>query len=271
MASTELAIGVVLYGHSDAELSRLARSLDACARIPGAPRIRLMLWDNTPDGGMEARAKAVLGDQLYRRAGENIGFGAAHNRLMAEAFQGHARAYLCLNPDALMDPRCLLELEAEANAGSPGLVEARLFPDEHPKPYHPTTHETPWASGCVLRIDRRSWDVLHGFDERFFMYCEDVDLSWRARAAGLSVRVAPRALAHHSILRRKPTPWRDQLVRKSSALLGFKYGAKKYAEERRRAFLEAGGAPFEVPQPAPSAVRKFGDFRHPFAFAEPRW
>ncbi len=38
---------------------------------------------------------------------------------------------------------------------------------------------------------------LGGFDERFFAYLEDVDLAWRARAAGWRCLYEPRAVAHH--------------------------------------------------------------------------
>jgi hypothetical protein len=77
------------------------------------------------------------------------------------------------------------------------LVEAIQFPVEHPKRYDPVEFDTPWASGACLLIPRPIYEAIGGFDESFFMYCEDVDLSWRAYAADFKVKICPRALFFH--------------------------------------------------------------------------
>jgi GT2 family glycosyltransferase len=46
------------------------------------------------------------------------------------------------------------------------------------------TREVPALTGGFLLVDRRLWQQLGGFDTRFFLYGEDVDLSWRAQALG---------------------------------------------------------------------------------------
>jgi len=53
------------------------------------------------------------------------------------------------------------------------------------------------ASGCVALYRASMLAQVGGFDERFFAYQEDVDLAWRARAAGWSAIYEPRAIAHH--------------------------------------------------------------------------
>jgi GT2 family glycosyltransferase len=148
-----------------------------------------------------------------------------------------------------------------------------LFPDEHPKPYEPETHETPWCSGCMLLLTRALYQEVGGFDERFFMYCEDVDLSWRARAAGFSLRVAPRALIHHYTVDREISTRRELNVRRSAAMLGAKYGNAVFAQACLREYESLGGEPFALPavERPSSAMARVADFRHSFMFAEPRW
>lgn len=51
------------------------------------------------------------------------------------------------------------------------------------------THEVDWLAGLFLALRSETFDRLQGLDERYFMYCEDVDLSLRARALGLKVRL----------------------------------------------------------------------------------
>jgi N-acetylglucosaminyl-diphospho-decaprenol L-rhamnosyltransferase len=54
-----------------------------------------------------------------------------------------------------------------------------------------------WISGACMLVRRSTLERLEGFDERFFMYCEDMDLCRRVRRLGLDVRFEPSALAHH--------------------------------------------------------------------------
>jgi GT2 family glycosyltransferase len=53
------------------------------------------------------------------------------------------------------------------------------------------------ASGCCALYRRAMLEQIGGFDERFFAYLEDVDVAWRARAAGWSCVYEPRAIAYH--------------------------------------------------------------------------
>lgn len=270
-----LWVGIVLYQNAASELERLCAALRLNQETPGTPALHVVWWDNSPTPALRPELERLVPGADYRFAGENLGFGAAHNRVMKEAFAAPSTSYyVCVNPDGVLHPRCLAELVAEAERpGRTGLVEARLFPDEHPKPYDPVTHETPWCSGCVLLLTRALYREVGGFDERFFMYCEDVDLSWRARAAGFSVRVAPRALVHHYTVDREITPRRERSVRRSAALLGAKYGGAAFAQERMKDYQALGGEPFSLPplERPSAAMRQIADFRHLFTFAESRW
>jgi N-acetylglucosaminyl-diphospho-decaprenol L-rhamnosyltransferase len=59
-------------------------------------------------------------------------------------------------------------------------------------------HEPAWVSGACLLARRRTLEVLGGFDERFFLYEEDVDLCHRAHRAGFRVVHTPEAeVVHH--------------------------------------------------------------------------
>src|SRR5262249_60586791 len=150
--------------------------------------------DNSPTAALEATVTAALGPATYRWTATKRGYGSTHNLGMAEAFSSGADASLCLNPDTVLHPRCLRELWTVANTLDTGLVDARTFPEEHPKPYDPETGDTPWCTGTALLVRPAAIAATAGFDEALFMYGEDVDLSWRVRAAGLRTRTAPGAL-----------------------------------------------------------------------------
>ena len=61
----------------------------------------------------------------------------------------------------------------------------------------PITLETSWASGAALAVRRAAFTSVGGFDEHLFMYCEDVDLSWRLRAGGYRLQYVPAARVTH--------------------------------------------------------------------------
>lgn len=126
-----------------------------------------------------------------------LGFGEAVN----EAF--HAIEpdswVLIVNPDTRLERYAIEHLVRTATLGEQpiGIVEARQWPTEHPKEYDLATGETPWASGACMLINAGLFREIGGFDPAFFMYCEDVDFSWRVWIAGYKVIYEPRALCYH--------------------------------------------------------------------------
>jgi N-acetylglucosaminyl-diphospho-decaprenol L-rhamnosyltransferase len=66
-------------------------------------------------------------------------------------------------------------------------------------PFPASDTEVDWLSGALLGIRRDVFERLGGFDERFFMYHEDIDLARRARAAGCRVVCRPSVRLRHDV------------------------------------------------------------------------
>jgi hypothetical protein len=60
-----------------------------------------------------------------------------------------------------------------------------------------SVREVPAVSGCLMLIERTLFHALEGFDPRYFLYSEDVDLSFRARALGARPIAFPDASIVH--------------------------------------------------------------------------
>ncbi|HEY4810626.1 MAG TPA: glycosyltransferase [Solirubrobacteraceae bacterium] len=208
-----LRVQTVLYRHEPEQIWRLLHGVDAAASkaidagLVG--RIEWALGDNTESpilapadvSALDDASSSALSTVTYKHFSENFGSSGGHNRL-AERCPGDL--LLILNPDTYPSPTAIVELVKKLANPDVGLVEARQIPLEHPREYDLTTGETSWASGCCVLVRRELFDQIEGFDdEHFFLHCDDVDFSWRARKLGHKVIVAPQAAVFHD---KRPTP-----------------------------------------------------------------
>ena len=64
---------------------------------------------------------------------------------------------------------------------------------------HLSERDVDWVSGAALFIREEALEKIGGLDPDFFMFCEDMDLCWRAHEAGFRVRYFPDAVVTHKI------------------------------------------------------------------------
>jgi GT2 family glycosyltransferase len=186
------------------DLALLGALLESVAEQLDELQASLFVHDNSPEQDTTARIDALpalweperfASIQIYRSQ-TNVGFGRGHN---ANAARGKAPYLLVLNQDCIAEPDVISPLvaSAEADAADVAAWELRQIPYEHPKAYDPVTLDTPWASGAATLFRRTAFEAVGGFEPRIFMYGEDVDLSWRLRAAGYRLRYVPRFAVVH--------------------------------------------------------------------------
>jgi N-acetylglucosaminyl-diphospho-decaprenol L-rhamnosyltransferase len=216
-----LVDAVVVSYNSGATLRRCVAPLAA------REEVRVIVVDNaSADGSLAALADLAVDAVAL---GRNIGFARACN---VGWRSGDASYVLFLNPDATIAWDAVLTLvrtlEDDPSVGVVGPrlehLDGSLQHSQHPFPrlsttygqalflHHlgldvvddlrdPQAYDEPgspdWLSGTCLLLRRRVLEDLGGFDERFFLYREDVDLCRRLRDRGLDVRFEPRAFALH--------------------------------------------------------------------------
>ncbi|HXI71957.1 MAG TPA: glycosyltransferase family 2 protein [Verrucomicrobiae bacterium] len=182
-------------------------------------RCEIIVVDNSStDGSVEICQQAMAGWPNGRvlPTGGNYGYGGGCN-IGAAVAQG--KYLFFLNPDVWFEPDCLEALVRHAEASSAkvfsaielGYDGADLMPGSHgqgapgfdvfgcttpPSPKE-NLHEL-FAIGSFYFIRSDLFKKLGGFDEQFFMYGEEMDLSWRARIAGEAIELVYAARVHHA-------------------------------------------------------------------------
>ena len=134
----------------------------------------------------------------YTFFNENTGYGKGQNILSQSATSDYL---FIINPDIIVCPRMFSGMLEPflASDSQVGIVEARQTPLEHPKEYDRKTLETEWITGACFMIPTSVFCEIGGFDsESFFLYCEDVDISWRVRLLGKKLIYRPDCVGFHA-------------------------------------------------------------------------
>lgn len=127
---------------------------------------------------------------------ENTGTSRGHNKLAKFCKQ---EFLLLMNPDLLFAVDFFCRIFKPFSDKLTGMVEARQSPIEHSKEYNLKTGETSWGSGACTLIRKELFEEVNGYDEKsFFLYCDDVDLSWRVRMSGYRIIYLPSAIVYHA-------------------------------------------------------------------------
>jgi GT2 family glycosyltransferase len=191
----------VLVATSPTGLERLDRLLESLTRQVGSPFApRLSVIDRSRDEAVRARMIAAVtgheghfGPSRIVKVEPNLSSAGAMNRLLRATDAPHI---LFIDPDAWLARDALAEIGRFAlNDPQAAAWELRRVPYEHPKEYDPVTLATPWVSVLSSVWRRSALMQVDGFEEATFWCNEDVDLSWRLRCGGWTLRYVPRAVA----------------------------------------------------------------------------
>ena len=129
---------------------------------------------------------------------ENTGTAAGHNRLCESAAADYI---MIINPDIIVNPLIFIQMLSPFfdSQIKVGITEARQTPIEHSKEYDNNTGETSWVSTACALFPAEVYREVGGFDSKsFFMYCDDLDFSWRVRLAGYKNIYLPNAPIYHA-------------------------------------------------------------------------
>ncbi|MCW3061997.1 MAG: putative glycosyltransferase [Capsulimonas sp.] len=228
---TDIAV-IIVNWNAQKDLRVCLQSLFSDPR----PKVDYEVWvvDNDSADGSADMVRSEFPEVRLIANNENTGFSKANNQAIA---QSQSRYVFLLNSDAYVHEGAIDQLveyaDAHPQAGIIGprvlnedgtlQFSCRRFPslmagffrntllgkiapqNKYAAEYlmwdisHDKDQTVDWISGCAMLIRRTLIDRIGALDERFFMYCEDVDICRRTWEDGFEVRYAPEAVVSHII------------------------------------------------------------------------
>lgn len=227
-SKVKLSLSIVLYNHSYQIISGLVENV---LQIPA--QIKLFIIDNSESDKISNHIKDSRIEYIFNN--KNLGYGKAHNKALAIAVS-EFDYHLVLNPDIEFEPGSIIKmleyLEKNLNIGLlmpkvlyedkqiqylckmlptpfdlimrrfiPGFLksifENRLQQYELKHKNYDQVMEVPNLSGCFMLMRCSALKSVGFFDERFFMYLEDTDLSRRINEYYKTIYYPEVSIIHH--------------------------------------------------------------------------
>lgn len=217
--------------------------------------------------------------------GKNLGFSGGMNFGIRHAIENNAEYIAILNNDTVVDPNMILELVNFTKSNEADIVAPKIYfgkgyefhkgryadvekgkvlwyaggimdwdnvigkhrgVDEVDIGQYEKAEETAFASGCCFIAKREVFEKIGIFDEKYFLYYEDNDLSKRAKNAGFKIYYVPGAYLWHENAGSaggSGSALQDYYITRNRLFFGMRYAPirAKFALFRESLMILAGG------------------------------
>ena len=188
------------------------------------PNKQVIMVDNGSADGSVAVIRAAYPSVTVLETGANLGFTGGNNVGINHALEQGTDYVFLLNNDTTVESDALTALVKAAEVDSKyGLLTPVIHYFDKPSEawfagsrmdltrgaaYHDNSRvparterprEIPWASGCAMLVRAAIIQELGGFDDRYFLNWEDVDLSLRVRKLGSKIGLVPSSRIYHKV------------------------------------------------------------------------
>jgi len=206
MESSKISIITVTY-NSELFLKGYFESIAENIRGSSEFQVEVLIYD----AGSSDNTVKIINDfkksngYIKLIEGKNIGFAAANNILAKECGGDYL---FILNPDTKLDKECLHDIWKDKQRDNAILAPKQVYfdgiylnngvgMDIFGYPYGKSGKKVFYADGAAIFIKKSIFFDLGMFDNDYFMFQEDIDLSWRAHLVGIPITKVPEAIVWH--------------------------------------------------------------------------
>lgn len=217
---------------------------------------KIFIVDNSPTD--ELQKNTYFSSKIeYIWGHGNVGYGSAHNMAITKSIEYNAKYHVIINPDIYFDPRIInelkdyMEMSFEIGQIMPKIIypngelqylckllptpldligrrfipfkqyiEKRNYKYEMKAFGYDKIIEVPFLSGCFMFLRVEALDKTKGFDDNYFMYCEDIDLCRRIGMAGYKTVYYPNVTVVHA---HKKESFKNKMMLKSHIQSALRY------------------------------------------------
>lgn len=221
-----MRVAVVLVNYNGRQYNTAC--IESLLKQRGDHTIRIFVVDNASQDdsvriieesyGMDGRVETVLLD-------DNYGFSYANNVGIRRADEWGADYTMLLNNDTEAEPDMLVQLVACAERHPGSVITAKIYYsdnrkilwfaggevspmirkirhtglDQKDRGQFNEERQIGFATGCCMMLPGSVIKKCGGLDERFFMYYEDVEYSFRLKKMGIPIYYCPKAILYHKV------------------------------------------------------------------------
>lgn len=184
----------------------------------------VVVVDNNSGDGIEKEI-SNMPKTSFTQSGENLGYAGGNNLGIKKALQQNVDYIFVLNPDTEVEGKTIENLLKAAEENLADIAGPKIYFKEKNKKIiwyaggifdrdnvlgshkgvnekdqrqYNQNEETDFVTGAAILIKSTVFDKIGLFDERYFLYLEDLDFCLRAKKAGLKVMYLPEAIVWHS-------------------------------------------------------------------------
>ncbi len=205
----------------------------------------IIILDNASQDDSLDRVAKIMPQATFIRNSENVGFGIGINQIMELV---KTKYVLMMNPDAVISLETAAKLrDAAAQDPKVGIVAPFLYSPNRgleltmmgPREFThrnvdiiPEGQTTTWfLTGAVWLFSTEAMRKIGGFDEKIWVYCEDLDVCIRMAKNGYSMVILPDAQGEHLVSRAAPPTLRIRWRKEWNIVWGHLYLTRKYESE----------------------------------------
>lgn len=211
--------------------------------------IEVIVVDNNSGDGLEEEVKKIKGVKFIQ-AGFNSGYTGGNNIGIKYAVGSGSDYIFILNPDATVAKDTIRNLIQASEKGGGDIVGSKILfddkktiwyaggiidtqnvlgkhigLDEQDNGQYNNPSETGFVTGAAILIKRQVFERIGYFDERYFLYLEEVDFCYRAKRVGMKILYQPDAVVFHKNAKSTGlgSPLQDYYISRNRLLFAFKF------------------------------------------------